>query len=153
MSVPILLFAAALAAAPEITRPVAPPQAIGAAHALRNVPEACTRIEGVFTAEGYSPSLVPRVGCRPRAPFEPGIGAQPPSGEGWILNDLLRVPRADRPACIATISVWRHPGALAPMQADGQQRVRLYLDAARAPAAQQPRFAASLQVTPECSAP
>jgi hypothetical protein len=63
---------------------------------------------------------------------------------------VLRVPRADRPGCEAVVSVWRHPGALAPMEADGQRRVRLYLDEKQKPA-NKPRFATSLATSAACN--
>src|SRR3546814_1290887 len=50
---PLLLLAALPAFAadpvPEITRPAATPQANGVVHTLRQIPEACARIEGAFT--------------------------------------------------------------------------------------------------------
>lgn len=143
------LMMLATAATPEIERPPAPPQAVGTPHTLRLVPEACLRIEGVFAASGYQVTLHPRPGCQPRAGFEPAVGTAAPGGDGWILNDLLRVPRADRSECMATVSVWRHPGALAPLEQDGQRRVRLYLDEKQKPA-QKPRFATSLETTAAC---
>ena len=50
------LAAAALPAsaadpAPEIQRPLGTAQAVGAAHTLRSIPEACARLEGVFTGD------------------------------------------------------------------------------------------------------
>ena len=149
----LLLYLAAglaCAATPEIERPPVSPQTAGTPHTLRLVPEACLRIDGVFAASGYQVTLHPRPGCQPRARFEPVAGIAAPGGEGWILNDVLRVPRADRPECVATISVWRHPGALAPIEQDGQQRVRLYLDEKQAPA-EKPRFAATLSTSEACN--
>jgi hypothetical protein len=150
----LLAAGAASAATPEITRAPATPQAPGTAHTLRNVPEACVRLEGRFGADPTAPyalTLHARPGCTPRAGFDADIGTGAPAGEGWILNDVLRVPRADRPACVASVSVWRHPGALAPIAQDGQRRVRMYLDQDRKPAGERPRFAASLETTPDCA--
>jgi hypothetical protein len=151
----LLLLAAgtATAAAPEIMRPPATPQALGAPHTLRNVPEACVRIEGAFGTDPpapYTVTLHARPGCTPRAAFDARVADAAPGGPGWILNDLLRVPRADRPDCVANISVWRHPGALAPLEQDGQRRVRMYLDQDQKPAGERPRFAASLEISAAC---
>ena len=61
MRLPILLLLAAslpaLAAdpSPEIQRPPAAPQAVGSVHTVRGIPEACTRLEGVFTGQAGAP--------------------------------------------------------------------------------------------------
>lgn len=149
----LLAATAAHAASPEIVRAPAAPQRVGADHALRFVPEACVTLHGRFAAGGGAPymvSLARRPGCAPRAGFDAAIGAAPPLGEGWILNDVLQVPRADRPDCVARVSVWRHPGVLAPLERDGQRRVRMYLDQSKPPASQRSRFAASVATTPAC---
>lgn len=149
----LLAAGAATAATPEITRGPARPQAVGVPHTLRNVPEACVRLEGLFRAAPAAPyavSLHANPGCTPRARFDANVGMAAPGGEGWILNDVLRVPRADRPECVASVSLWRHPGALAPIEQDGQRRVRMYLDEDRKPAGDRPRFAASLEVSAAC---
>src|SRR3546814_16732177 len=56
---PLLLLAALPAFAadpvPEITRPAATPQAPGVVHTLRQIPEACARIEGAFTGQAVEP--------------------------------------------------------------------------------------------------
>ena len=39
-------------AKPEIVRPTGTPQAIGALHAERTIPDACVRRQGAFTGEG-----------------------------------------------------------------------------------------------------
>ena len=60
-SIPFLMLALALAAPaaaqqrPEIVREPVPPQADGAAHTLRTIPEACARVEGVFTGQAEPP--------------------------------------------------------------------------------------------------
>jgi hypothetical protein len=149
----LLTTVTAGAATPEITRAPAVPQAAGVPHALRVVPEACVRLDGLFGADPAAPyavTLHARPGCTPRAGFDANVGREAPAGEGWILNDVLRVPRADRPDCVASVSVWRHPGALAPIEQDGQRRVRMYLDQTPPPAGQRPRFAATLETTAAC---
>lgn len=150
----LLAAGAATAATPEIARGPAKAQAVGVAHTLRNVPEACVRLEGQFGAAPavpYAVTLQAQRGCTPRARFDARVGGAAPVGEGWILNDVLRVPRADRADCVASISLWRHPGALAPIEQDGQRRVRMYLDEDRQPAGERPRFAATLEISPACS--
>src|SRR3546814_10812817 len=56
---PLLLLAALPAFAadpvPEITRPAATPQANGVVHTLRQIPEACARLEGAFTGQAVEP--------------------------------------------------------------------------------------------------
>ena len=37
--------------APEIQRAAAAPQAVGVVHSLRQIPEACARLEGAFTGD------------------------------------------------------------------------------------------------------
>ncbi|WP_201510683.1 hypothetical protein, partial [Klebsiella pneumoniae] len=58
-----LLMLAALAPAvpalaaktPELQRAVGAPQAVGAVHTLRQIPEACARLEGAFTGDAAAP--------------------------------------------------------------------------------------------------
>ena len=56
---------------PEIARPAAPAQAVGHAHALRTIPEACIRLEGEFTGDAAKPYRFSAVrtspACQPRA--------------------------------------------------------------------------------------
>ena len=57
---------------------------------------------------------------------------QPSLGGGWLLNDLLRVPRAECPGQQAVVKVWRRPAGPPPAR-DGQGQLRVYADkAARA---------------------
>ena len=56
--------------------------------------------------------------------------AQPASG--WVLNDVIRVPRADCPAQQAVLRVWRKPAAAVPPSLDAQGRSRIYLEEAQA---------------------
>src|SRR5690606_33904778 len=58
---------------PEIERPAASAQANAALHTVRQIPEACTRIEGRFTGEASAPYDMQLVRtseqCQPRAMF------------------------------------------------------------------------------------
>ena len=141
---PLLLALAAtpsLAAgqAPEIERPAGTPQADGAAHTLRSIPEACARLEGMFTGDAAAPYrfAAVRTGgpCQPRARLVDTPDAGPDTAAGWILNDVIRVPRAACPSQVAVVQVWRKPGATAAPLLDAQGRARIYLgeaqDAAR----------------------
>ena len=96
--------AAAVAAepAPEIARPpgssVAQP--VGQLHTLRNIPEACVRLEGLFTGdpgEPYRIEVLPRDPCVQRAAYVEAVHLkQPPSvATHWLLNDRIDVPRAE----------------------------------------------------------
>lgn len=123
------------AAPPEIARPAGSttPQAIGMLHSLRNIPEACVLIEGLFTGdprEPYRVEVLPRDPCVRRAAFVDVARLNPPPSAHahWLLNDRIEVPRADRPGCVATIEIWRRPGDAAPPALDAQGRARLYLD-------------------------
>jgi len=139
--------------APEIQRPPASPQAIGQVHTVRQIPEACVRLEGVFggqtAAMPYALRVVPLGGaCQPRARYLAGAQVAPALEQGWILNDLVRIPQAGCPGREAVVQVWRKPGgaALAP---DGQGQTRVYLEDAKrqagAAAAQLPLYSAQLQ--------
>ncbi len=125
-------------ATPEITRGAITPQAIGTPHTLRRIPEACTRIEGLFTGDAAAPYRVSTVrtsaNCQPRARFVDAAQARPSTATGWILNDVLRVPRADCPTQQAVVRAWRHPVDQAPTR-DGQGQARIYLDEAKRAAA------------------
>jgi hypothetical protein len=127
--------ASAAEAAPEITRPPGStaPQPVGQLHTLRNIPEACVRLQGQFTAGGVTPytlEAVKREPCAQRAAYLETAGLKRPPSEatGWILNDRIEVKRADAPTCVATIEIWRRPGDAAPPQLDAQGRSRIYLD-------------------------
>ena len=50
---------------PEIRREAGKPQAVGVRHTLRTIPEACARIEGVFTGKPDSPYLSEVVNTNP----------------------------------------------------------------------------------------
>jgi len=124
--------------APEITRPPAAPQTVGAVHTLRQIPEACARIEGAFTGDASAPyrHAVVRTSarCQPRARFVDAAKVQPSTSSGWRLNDLLRVPRADCAGQQAVVKVWRRPAG-PPPERDGQGQLRVYADGAAQAAA------------------
>jgi len=134
------LFAAGLAGnpSPEIKRDTGAPQAVGAAHTLRTIPEACARLEGVFTGEAAQPYKYTVVRtdpqCQPRARFVDYAKAQPSAAKGWKLNDLIRVPSAACPSQQAVVRVWRLPADNKPTL-DGQGSARVYLQDAKAAAA------------------
>lgn len=137
-------------AQPEIQRPDATPQAVGALHTLRTIPEACVRLEGVFTGDAAAPyrfGAVTRERCAQRAVYVEvgGLKQAPDPASGWILNDRIRVPRADAPACVATIEIWRKPGDAAPPALDTQGRSRIYLDKPQKPATA-PMFTAVMAI-------
>jgi len=126
---------------PEIVRPTGTPQAFGAVHSVRTIPEACVRLEGVFTGDAAEPYRFAAVksfsNCQPRARFIDFAKAQPAKAKGWKLNDEIRVPNAACQTQLAVVRVWRKPGEVAPPQLDAQGRSRIYLkDAAEQAKAQ-----------------
>lgn len=127
----LLPVAAARAAeGPEIQRAAATAQADGATFTLRQIPEACVRLQGTFT--GATPpvrlDVVPtRPGCQPRARFL-GVADAAPPGAGWRLNDLIRVPSAHCPGLTAVLTVWRRPGRGGTLALDAQGRARIVLE-------------------------
>ena len=140
---------------PEITREAVKPQAIGVAHTLRTIPEACARIEGVFTGEAADPYTFAVVrtspNCQPRARFVDAAKAKPSEKAGWKFNDLIRVPNASCGTQLAVVRVWRKPADAAPPKLDGQGKSRIYLDESRKLAeanklAAVPMFAAAMAV-------
>ena len=141
--------------APEIRRPAAIPQAVGAVHSLRTIPEACARIEGRFTGDPATPYAVNVVrtsaSCQPRAHLVDAAKVHPEAGGGWIFNDLIRVPSAECPSRQAVVRIWRRPPEAAPPALDAQGRSRIYLEqsleqarAGKLPAV--PLYAAALAV-------
>lgn len=147
---------AVAAPAPEIARPPGSttPQAIGMLHSLRSIPEACVLIEGLYTGdpvEPYRMEVLPRDPCVRRAAYVDAARLQPPPSLAghWLLNDRIEVPRADQPACVATVEIWRKPGTTAPPALDAQGRARLYLDKPQAAAAV-PMFTAKLAWSAAC---
>lgn len=123
--------AAAPAAKPEIERPAGAPQADGVAHTVRVIPEACARLEGTFTGQASAPYRFAPVRssatCQPRARLLDPAKARPSSADGWILNDVIRVPSKACTGLVAVVEVWRWPGRAAPPKLDAQGRSRLYL--------------------------
>ena len=140
---------------PEIARDVAQPQAQNAVHTLRQIPEACARLEGMFTGQAGEPYVFTVVRtspqCQPRARFVDAAKARPSASSGWILNDVIRVPNAACPSQQAVVQVWRKPGQAAPPRTDAQGRSRIYLEEQRQAAksgnlAAVPQFAAHMAV-------
>jgi hypothetical protein len=142
--------------APEIQRPAGAPQAVGAVHSLRQIPEACARLEGAFTGDATQPYRYAPVRtspqCQPRARFIDFDKAKPSVATGWKLNDVIRVPNAACPSQQAVVRVWRKPGSATPPPLDGQGQSRIYLQEAKqqaGAAAQAPSltvYAAKLEV-------
>lgn len=129
------LIAATVASAadpkPEIQRETAPPQPVGVTHTLRTIPEACALLEGRFSGERSKPyvfAAVPTsVRCQPRARLVDAAGAKASVANGWLLNDVIRVPSANCPSQQAVVRVWRQAGKAAPPKLDAQGRSRIYL--------------------------
>lgn len=156
--IPLLLLAALPAFAadpvPEITRPAATPQANGVVHTLRQIPEACARIEGAFTGQAAEPYRFAVVrtspNCQPRARFVDFEKVGPSEAAGWKFNDLIRVPSAACPSQQAVVRVWRKPVAVGE-ERDGQGQSRIYLEDAMKNAAAGklppiPMYAAQMQL-------
>ena len=124
---------------PEIQRAVGSPQAVGVAHTLRTIPEACARLEGQFTGVAASPYKFAAVRtsarCQPRARLVDAAGAKASAANGWVLNDVIRVPNAACASQQAVVRVWRKDAKAVPPKLDAQGRSRIYLkeglDAAR----------------------
>lgn len=131
-------LAAVAATQPEVQRPPATAQAVGALHTVRQIPEVCTRIEGRFTGQAAAPYELRQVRtsaqCQPRAALLDFVEAHPSEAGGWKLNDRIGIPAAGCPGQQAVVEVWRHPVAQ-PLARDGQGQVRVYLGEARQQAA------------------
>ena len=127
----VVLPAFAVDPAPEIKRDPAAPQAVGTVHTLRGIPEACARLEGMFTGQANEPYKFAAVrtspNCQARARFVDADKARPGAKDGWILNDLIRVPNAACATQQAVVHVWRRPANAVPPKLDGQGRSRIYL--------------------------
>ena len=117
--------------APEIPRAVAAPQAVGVVHSLRQIPEACARLEGAFTGDTAHPYRYAPVRtspqCQPRARFVDAAKVNPSTSNGWLLNDLIRVPNAACTSQQAVVRVWRKPVEKAAPKLDAQGKARIYL--------------------------
>ena len=140
---------------PELDRPESTPQAVGVAHTLRSIPEACARIEGVFTGQAAEPYKFAVVrtspNCQPRARFVDVDKAKPSVADGWIFNDLISVPNAACPSQKAVVKVWRKPAAATSPKLDAQGSARIYLGDSKQAAegdklAAIPMFAAAMTV-------
>ncbi len=139
---------------PEITRQASTAQADGKAHTLRTIPEACARIEGQFTGQAADPYKFTlartSANCQPRARLVDAAKVKPSTKEGWIFNDVIRVPSASCPSQEAVVRVWRKPADATPPDLDAQGRSRIYLkdatDKARAKAPSVPMFAVAMAV-------
>lgn len=163
LAVAIATAGSALAAdpKPEISRDAITPQAVGKAHTLRQIPEACARIEGVFTGQADAPYKFAVVrtspNCQPRARFVDAAKAAPSEAKGWKFNDLIRVPNAGCPSQLAVVRVWRKPVAVG-QKLDAQGKSRIYLEEARQAAAAGktgaiPMFAAEMGVEGKACTP
>jgi len=156
---PVILAVAAIPALaadpkPEISRDAVAPQAVGVVHTLRQIPEACARIEGGFTGDAAEPYRFAVVrtsaNCQPRARFVDAAKAQPSEAAGWVFNDLIRVPSADCPSQQAVVRVWRKPVDQT-IRLDGQGQSRIYVEESKQAAAAGrlaavPMFAAEMAV-------
>ena len=128
----LALPAAAADPVPEIHRDPATPQAPGVLHTLRQIPEACARIQGRFTGDAAAPYKFELVktspNCAPRAKLMDAAKAKPSEAGGWKFNDLVRVPSTQCPTQFAVVRVWRLPvDSAVPPKADAQGYARLYL--------------------------
>lgn len=162
--VPALFLAMAMpavagAAKPEITREPGQPQKPGVVHTVRAIPEACARLEGMFSGDAAQPYRFAAVksspNCQPRARFVDFAKAQPSDAKGWKFNDEIRVPNASCPSQVAVVRVWRKPGAVAPPKLDAQGRSRIYLQEAsekakQGVAPQVPMYAAEMKLEGAC---
>jgi hypothetical protein len=140
---------------PEITRKPSTPQANGQVHTLRTIPEACARIEGQFTGQAADPYKFTLArtspNCQPRARLVDAAKVKPSTKDGWIFNDVIRVPSAACPAQEAVVRVWRKTADATPPDLDAQGRSRIYLkdatDSARAKGTPSvPMFAVAMAV-------
>ena len=157
----VLPVSVALAATPEITRDTGTPQAVGKAHTLRTIPEACARISGQFTGIPDKPYTMqvsktsPR--CVARAELVSADKVKPESDPRFVLNDLVKVPNAACPSQLATLSVWRLKVNNAPYKLDAQGRARVYLQekaqkawTANDPKRTRPAYAVAVDVIGSC---
>ena len=149
------LLASAAEPVPEIRRAPATAQAVGAAHTLRTIPEACARLEGRFTGDAKAPYAFAAVRtsprCGPRAKLVDAASAKASVANGWVLNDEIRVPSATCPGQQAVVRVWRKGAGVAQPKLDAQGRSRIYLkegldDARAGDLAAVPMYAAALAV-------
>lgn len=155
LALAVLPWSLAAAPQPEIQRPAAvAAQAVGMAHTVRGIPEACARIEGRFNGQADAPYDMRLVRsdaqCRPRATLLDFAEAAPDEAKGWKLNDRIRIPAAECPGQQAVVEVWRRP-VEQPLERDGQGQVRVYLNDMRQQAeagrlAELPAYAVQLRM-------
>lgn len=156
----LLVALSAAAAAPQARpqRSPASPQADGVAHTLRQIPEACVRLQGAFTGRAEQPYALQAVPTHERCPRRAvfaGIGDAPAASEGWQLDEQIVVPSSACPGMAMQLSMWHRQGQVQAAGRDGQGQVRVYLDqlqqgqTARAPSAL-PQWRASWQVQGRC---
>lgn len=124
---------------PEIRREPFPAQTPGQVHTIRIIPETCAYLQGSFAVDAATPYRYGAAStgkrCQPRARLVDPVKAKPSAENGWILNDLIRIPNAACPAQQAVIRVWRKPANNVPPPADAQGRPRIYLEDAKRQAA------------------
>lgn len=151
----LLAIPAAALTRPEIPRETGAAQALGVVHTVRGIPEACVRLEGVFTAEPDHPyrlvAVEGRPGCQERARFVEFGDAQPSERDGWKLNDRIRIPSAECPSLQAVVDVWRRPSSSGLPAKDKQGRARVFLETVTEQAARRGRqhwtqFAAEMRL-------
>ena len=134
-----LTSTAALAATPEIQRPVGAPQANGVTHLVRGIPEACAWLEGTFTGDAANPYRFMPVrtspACQARARLVDFAKTRPSEATGWKLNDVVRIPSKDCAGMQAVVEVWRRPSSSKSLSLDAQGRARIYLQDVKADAA------------------
>ena len=137
----------------------APAQADGAAHTLRQIPEACIRVEGRYTGqvgEPYELTVVPLGGtCQPRARFAGQQSVAELSAlPGWQVQQRIVVPSARCPDQRMTFTVWHRDGAGLPAP-DGQGQTRVHLRDAGSKQAQhqaaRPAYAISQVLEGRCN--
>ena len=131
-------------------------QAVGQAHTLRQIPEACVRLEGRFSGQPDKPYLLDVVPisptCQPRARFEGALADPAPAG--WRLAQRIRLPSTECPQQVAVFELWQRDGA-SPQARDGQGQVRVYLEHSQQQAragqlSRLPGYATRLQVHGRC---
>lgn len=131
----VVVSAQAADPTPEIRRDAAKPQATGAPHTLRQIPEACARLEGMFTGDAAQPYKFAVVrtspNCQPRARFVDAAKVRPSEAAGWKFNDRISVPNASCATQQAVVRVWRRPANATPPKLDGQGQSRIYLEESR----------------------
>ena len=141
-----LLMAPALAAPPDTgrQRPPSRPQADGVWHTLRQIPEACARLQGRFTGQPELPYQLQAVAgsthCRRRAVLLPLQQGAVDPGPSWVLDERIVVPSAACPGLAVELTLWRSNPVATSRPRDAQGRERIYLQQVREQSAS-PRLA------------